>query len=147
KLLVFYFLYMDRVEKEFVRCIHDNEWSIYKENDRIHISTACLTTNLNLRSDIVNFFIDKIEKVRPASIACISKGVDQAIFTLTTWIAMELQKPMYVYNLDEPVDPDPIRSNLSNCTLLLPYASDKTSLLEDLIFIQDLGGFCQVFVR
>lgn len=66
--------------------------------------------------------------------------------TLTTWIAWKLQKPKYVYNLDESVNPDPIRSNLSNCTLLLPYVSDKTSLVEDPKFIQDLGGYIKQLI-
>lgn len=138
---------MDQIENEFIKCIYDKEWAIYEENNRFHISTACLTTtDLDLRVDIVNFFTDKIEKVQPASITCVSKGTDQAIFTLTTWIATQLQKPMYVYNLDEPMNPDPIRSNLSNCTLLIPYVSDKTSLLEDLKFIQNLGGYVKQLI-
>lgn len=138
---------MNQIENEFIKCIYDREWATYEENNRCHISTACLTTtNLNLRSDIVNFFTEKIEEVQPASIVCISKGNDQAIITLTTWIAMKLQKPEYVYNLDEPKPPETIRSNLSNCTLLLPYVLDKASLLEDLKFIQNLGGHIKQLV-
>jgi hypothetical protein len=132
---------MDRIEEGFVKCIYKNEWALYKEDNRFHISTACLASNdITLRSDIVKFFIEKIKKVQPASIICVSKGVDQAIFTLTTWIASELLKPMYVYNLNEPISPEPIRSNLSNCTLFLPYVSDEISFLEDLNFIRNLGG-------
>lgn len=132
---------MDQLVKEFVQCVHDNEWSVYEENGSYHISTACLTANLPLRTGILNFFTNEIQRIEPASIVCLSQGIDEGIVGLTTMISMKLQKPFYVYNLDEPLNPEVIRSNLSNCTLLLPYVSDEHSLFEDRQFIQNFGGY------
>ena len=137
---------MDQIMNEFIKCLYENDWAIYEENSKYHISTACLTTNESLKSSIIDLLADWIEKIQPASIICISEGMDEAIFTLTTWISLKLGKPFYTYNLDEPRNPLIIESNISDCTLLLPYTYGENQILENLKFIENLGGYIKQII-
>lgn len=131
---------MDQIIDEFVKYIYEADCAIYEENNRYHISTDCLTTNPILRIHVLNSITKWIEKIQPDSIICISEGVDEGIFGLTSLVSYDRFKPFYTYNMKETKEPLDIRSSISNCTLLLPYTHTKEQILDYLKFIENLGG-------
>jgi hypothetical protein len=126
-------------QQEIINYIKNNESSLYEENDTFHISTACLTLNLKHREVLINYFLKHVENFNPSSIVALSEGIDQGIFDLSAIIGYKSKKPYFYYNLDEPLEPRDISSNLSDCMLFIPYLSDKNQFVNYLKFIEKYG--------
>lgn len=129
------------LQQEIISYIKNNESSLYQENGTFHISTASLTLiDLNYREVLVNYFLKYVKRFNPGSIVALSEGIDQGILTLTSIIGYESEKPFFYYNLDDPLQPIDISSNLSDCMLLIPYLSDEKQFLDYLKFVQNYGA-------
>ena len=62
---------------------------------------------------------------------------------MTAGVGLKLGKPIFTFNMgvDKPLLD--IRSNLSNCTVLLAYTSYKDQVLEILQFLEKQGGYAK----
>jgi hypothetical protein len=127
------------LQQEIISYIKNNESSLYEENNKFHISTASLTLDLKNRQVLVNYLLKYIERFNPSSMVALSEGIDQGIIDLSSIIRYKSQKPYFYYNLDEPVEPMDITSNLSDCMLFIPYLSDKNQFLNYLKFLEKHG--------
>ena len=127
-------------QQEIVTYIKNNESALYEENGIFHISTANLTLDLKHKEVLVNYFLKYVERFDPGSIVALSEGIDQGIIDLSSIIRYKSQKSYFHFNLDDPVEPLDISSNLSDCMLFIPYLSDKNQLLDYLKFIEKYGA-------
>lgn len=134
-------------QQEIINYIKNNESSLYEENGTFHISIASLTLiDLKYREILVNFFLKYIKKFNPSSIVGLSEGIDQGITTLIGWIGYKTAKPIISYNLDEPLQPIDISSNISDCMLLIPYLSNKNQFLNYLKFLENYGAIPKLII-
>lgn len=73
--------------------------------------------------------------------------VASSLFTFTTDVAYRLKKPFFIYIMDENHPLIEIPSNLSNCTLFLPYTSYEEEIIEVLSFIEKHGGYVKTNIK
>jgi len=133
-------------QQEIIEYIKKNKSSLYKENGTFHISTASLTLNLKYKEILVNYFLRYVERFNPGSIVGLSEGIDQGIFDLSSIIGYKSERPYFYYNLDEPLPPIDISSNLSDCMLFIPYLSDKNQFLNYLKFLENYGAVPKLII-
>ena len=121
---------------DVAKCVYDEDWAIYSENGKNHISAACFEVE-TIKNKTIDFIASCIKDEGTEAIIGFSEGTDQATIALASIVGYKLNIPSYKIMSGENDEPP---KNLKSFSVLISYVLSKDQLSEILEKVESRGA-------